>query len=474
MEERQRKETLQAMFRELILPLASAYLAVKRFIHWDEEEKALKVGDKSYLLSEIGSIYLVGAGKAGVPMSRGVVEILQGNPLLWQKFQGGVVNVYRDQAGEKVPGVKFFAADHPNPNQASVEGAKSSLDILRKTRAGDLVVAVISGGGSSLLTFPANSIGLKEFRITNELLVTGGASIQEINTVRKHLSQVKGGKLRMAAPEANFLTLILSDVIGDDLSSIASGPTVADFSTFQGAIQVLKKYQLWEKIPAEVRLYLRRGIEGKEEETLKGELWEKKLANHTYNFLVASNSFLLKALDRELRSPGYREIGQLAVDFTPVTGKVEEAVEKHFHQAKELFEKVKKDGISRILLCGGESTVKVPEYVKGRGGRNQHYALLAAQKITGYPWTVLSAGTDGIDGNSPAAGAIVDGSTITLAREKGVNPEESLADFDSYGFFEKLEERSGQRFLIRTGPTGTNVNDTMLWWMSRSVSEGPK
>lgn len=474
MEERQRKETLQDIFRELILPLASAYLAVKRSIHWEEEEKALKVGDRSYLLSEINNIYLVGAGKAGVPMSKAVVETLQGNPLLWQKFRGGVVNVYRDQASEKVPGVKFFAADHPNPNQASVEGAKASLDILRKTRAGDLVVAVISGGGSSLLTLPANSIGLKEFRITNELLVTGGASIQEINTVRKHLSQVKGGKLRMAAPEANFLTLILSDVIGDDLSSIASGPTVPDSSTFQDAIQVLKKYELWGKIPAQIKHYLRRGTEGKEEETLKGELWEKKLANRTYNFLVASNSFLLKALDRELRSPGYREIGQLAVDFTPVTGKVEEAVEKHFHQAKELFEKVKKDGISRILLCGGETIVKIPEYVKGRGGRNQHYALLAAQKITGYPWTVLSAGTDGIDGNSPAAGAIVDGNTITLARDEGVTPEKFLADFDSYGFFEKVEEKSGQKFLIRTGPTGTNVNDIMLWWMSRSVSEGPK
>jgi len=353
MEETQRKETLQAVFRELILPLASAYLAVKRNIHWDEEEKALKVGDKSYLLSEIKSIYLVGAGKAGVPMSKAVVEILQASPLLWQRFRGGVVNVYRDQASEKVPRVEFFAADHPDPNQASVEGAKSSLDILRKTRAGDLVVAVISGGGSSLLTLPANSIGLKEFRITNELLVTGGASIQEINAVRKHLSQVKGGKLRMAAPEANFLTLILSDVIGDDLSSIASGPTVPDFGTFQDAIQVLQKYELWEKIPAQIQHYLQRGTEGKEEETLKGELWEKKLAKRTFNLLVASNSFLMKALERELSKPGYREMGQLEVDFTPVTGKVEEAVEKHFHQAKELFKKVKEDGVSRILMWWG-------------------------------------------------------------------------------------------------------------------------
>jgi len=474
MEERHKEKTLQAMFKELILPLSSAYLAVKRSIHWEEQEKALKVGDRSYLLSEINNVYLVGAGKAGVTMSKAVVEILQAAPRLWQQFEGGVVNVYREQAKEKLPRVRFFAADHPNPNQASVEGAKLILDTLSKTTAGDLVVAVISGGGSSLLTLPASAISLEEFRATNELLVTGGASIQEINTVRKHLSQVKGGKLRMAAPEANFLTLILSDVIGDDLSSIASGPTVPDFSTFQDAIQVLEKYELWEKIPAEVRLYLRRGSEGKEKETLKGDLWGKKLAQRTFNLLVASNSFLLKALETELRKPAYQEMGQVAVDSTAVTGRVEEAVEKHFRQAKRLFKNVKEDGIPRILLCGGEPIVKVREHAEGKGGRCQHYALLAAQRIGGYPWTVLAAGTDGIDGNSPAAGAIVDGNTITLAEENEVSAEEFLIDFDSYGFFKELEEKSGQSFLIRTGPTGTNVNDVMLWWVSKSCCRGPK
>jgi len=280
--------------------------------------------------------------------------------------------------------------------------------------------------------------------------------------------------LRMAAREANFVSLILSDVIGDDLSSIASGPTVPDSSTFQDAIQVLQKYGSWEKIPAQIKGYLQRGAEGKEEETLKGELWEQELAERTFNFVVASNSSLLKALEAELSKPGYREMGQAAVDFTPVTGKVEEAVERHFHEATGLFEKVKKDGIPKILLCGGESTVKVPEYAKGRGGRNQHYALLAAKRIAGYPWTVLSAGTDGVDGNSPAAGAIVDGNTVRLALEKGVNPDKYVADFDSYGFFRELEERSGRRFLICTGPTGTNVNDIMLWWVSRPFIEAPK
>ena len=302
--------------------------------------------------------------------------------------------------------------------------------------------------------------------------MTAGASIHEINTVRKHLSQVKGGKLRIAAAQANFLTLMLSDVVGDNLSTIASGPTVPDPSTFQDAICVLKEYKLWGKVPTHITDYLERGANGKEKETPKEELWERKLAARTSNLLVGCNSSLLKGLASELSKPGYHEIGQPVTVLTPVTGRVEEAVRKHFQQAKELFDDVEKDGISRILLYGGEVTVEVPEHAQGKGGRNQHYALLAAQEIAGYPWTVLSAGTDVVDGNSPAAGAIVDGKTITLAQERGINSEKFLADFDSYGFFKELEEKTGKKFLIHTGPTGTNVNDIMLWHLSKQGSIG--
>ena len=464
MEGSQKRQTLQALFRELVIPLADAYLATRRCLRWDDEAKALRAGDRAYPLSGLKGIYLVGAGKAGVPMARAVVQILQQDPPLWAKFQGGSVNVYRDQAKEQIPRVKLFPADHPNPNQASVEGARSALDLMSKTTAGDLVVAVISGGGSSLLTLPA--MDLRDFRLTNEVLVTGGASIQEVNIVRKHLSRVKGGKLRMAAPEADFLTLILSDVIGDDLSSIASGPTVPDFSTFGDAIQVLREYRLWDKIPAQARDYLRRGSEGQEEETLKGGLWEERLAAHSSSYLVASNSVLLQALQRELGSPVYREMGYVELDSAPVTGKVEEAVEQHFQQARGLWEQARGDGVPRTLLCGGEPIVKVPQDAQGRGGRSQHYALLSAQRIAGYPWYVLSAGTDGIDGNSPAAGAVVDGDTVTLAEHKGLSPERFLADFDSHGFFKEMEARCGRGFLVESGPTSTNVNDIMLWWIT--------
>lgn len=465
-EEKQPREAmLQDLFRDVIIPVANPYLAVKRCMRWDEEEKALRVGDKSYPLFLINNVFLLGAGKAGVPMSKAVVEVLRESPLLWGKFGGGVVNVYREQAEEKVTGVKFFAADHPNPNQASVEGARAILDILKKSSTGDLVIAVISGGGSSLLSLPVSGIGQGEFRITNQLLMTAGASIHEINMVRKHLSQVKGGKLRMAAPQADFLALILSDVVGDDLSTIASGPTVPDPSTFQDAIHVLKEYGPWGKLPQCVRDYLERGAQGKEEETLKPELWEQDLAMRTFNLLVGCNSALLKGLEEELGKSPYCRMGRPVTVLAPVTGKVEEAVKEHFHQAKELFQSVRNDGVSRILLYGGETTVEVPEHVRGLGGRNQHYALLAAQEIVGYPWVVLSAGTDGVDGNSPAAGAVVTGDTITLAREKGIAPEKFLADFDSHGFFREMEGKTGRKFLVHTGPTGTNVNDVMMWWL---------
>jgi len=459
----QKRRTLQTLFQEMVIPLADAYLATRRCLRWDGGAKAFRAQERAYPLSGLKSIFLVGAGKAGVPMSRAVVETLQQSALLWEKFAGGAVNVYREQAEEALPRVRLFAADHPNPNQESVEGARAALSILRGAAAGDLVIAVISGGGSSLLTLPAAAISLEDFRLTNELLVTGGASIQDINTVRKHLSQVKGGRLRMAAPEASFLTLVLSDVIGDDLSSIASGPTVPDPSTFDDALGVLRRYGLWERVPAQVRKHLERGIAGKEEESLKEALWERDLAAQSFNVLVASNAVLLKALQGELTQPPYAELGRVEVDAVPATGMVEEAVERHFWGAERLYERARADGMARVLLCGGEPIVRVPEDAMGRGGRSEHYALLAARRIAGYPWAVLSAGTDGIDGTSPAAGAVVDGDTIRMARERGLSADGFLADFDSYGFFRALEEKTGEESLVGTGPTGTNVNDIMLW-----------
>ncbi len=458
MQEGSSRDKLLSLFKDVVLPLADAYAATRSTLQWSAQDTSLVIGDRRIAVPEISRIYLVGAGKAGVPMARGVVDTLQEDAGLWSKFAGGTVNVYRDQASASIPGVTLYAADHPHPNQASVDGARAALDLISHATAGDLVIAVISGGGSSLLTLPGEGISLDDFGATNRVLVTGGATIQEINTVRKHLSQVKGGRLRMAAPEAMFVTLVLSDVIGDDLSSIASGPTVPDPTTCADAIKVLEQHGLWGRIPEACQSHL---IKGDPREPHRAALWSEQLTPRTHTVIVASNAVLLRSLSHLLASPQYSSLASnLHVEESPVLGPVDEAVDHHFSLATTL---AASPGRGTLLLFGGEPTVSVPPGAGGTGGRMLHYALLAAMRIAGRDWTILASGTDGIDGTAPAAGAVVDGTTVQLALEHDLLPEEYLHSFDSYGFFKELERRSGERFLNVTGPTGTNVNDIMLW-----------
>lgn len=449
---------LRSLFTDTVLSLADAYLATRRSFRWSAEDGALTATGRTYPLNAVGRIFLVGAGKAGVPMARAVVDTLREDNRLWDRFAGGTVNVYRDQAQQSIPGVTLFAADHPNPNDGSVTGARAALELLSKAGAGDLVVAVISGGGSSLLTLPQDGICLDDFRATNRALVTGGATIQEINTVRKHLSLVKGGRLRLAAPEAEFVTLVLSDVIGDDLSSIASGPTVPDATTCRDAIAVLERHHLWDRIPDSSRACLSRGDP---DEARRAKLWQERLLLRTHSVIVASNAVVLSSLRTIVSAPEHRLLfPRVWIDEAPVTGPVDEAVVRHHARAEELAGALHE---RTLLVCGGEPVVRVPADASGTGGRMLHYALLAAQRIANTGWTVLACGTDGIDGTSPAAGAIVTGQTAPLAESHGLSPASYLAAFDSFGFFKDLESRTGQRALIVTGPTGTNVNDIMLW-----------
>ena len=451
-------DKLLSLFRDSVLPLADAYLATRRAFRWLPDAEALVAADRSYPLRDIRHIYLVGAGKAGIPMARAVVDTLQEDGRLRDRFAGGTVNVYRDQARTTIPGVTLFGADHPNPNEDSLAGARAALELLSRAGKRDLVVAVISGGGSSLLELPQDGICLDDFRATNRVLVTGGPTIQEINTVRKHLSLVKGGRLRLAAPDAEFVTLVLSDVIGDDLSSIASGPTVPDATTCHDAVEVLERHHLWERVPESSRACLSRGDPAEAE---RARLWRERLLEHTYSVVVASNAVVLSALRRLLSSTEYaRAFPKVLVEDTPVTGSVDQAVAQHHARALEL------SGADRgraLLVCGGEPVVRVPAGATGTGGRMLHYALLAALRVANTGWTVLAAGTDGIDGTSPAAGAVITGETVPLAESHGLSPAGYLAAFDSFGFFKELESRTGRRSLIMTGPTGTNVNDIMLW-----------
>ncbi|TFH37386.1 MAG: DUF4147 domain-containing protein [Dehalococcoidia bacterium] len=449
-------ERLVSLFRDVVLPLADAHAATQAGLRWSAEDASLVVAGTTLPIDAFRHIYLVGAGKAGVPMARAVVDTLEQDRRLWAKFAGGTVNVFREQAKAVVPRVQFFAADHPNPNQASVDGARAALALLSAATADDLVIAVISGGGSSLLTLPQEGICLDAFCAANRVLVTGGATIQEINTVRKHLSSVKGGRLRMAASDALFVTLVLSDVIGDDLSSIASGPTVPDPTTCPDAIAALTGHGLWGRFPESCRSLLLRGDPG---EADRAALWRDRLTPRTYNVVVASNAVVLSSLQRLLSSSQYSAFAsEVHLEGSPVTGPVGEAVESHFAHAVALSRPP-----GALLLCGGEPLVSVPPEAHGTGGRMLHYALLAARRIAGRNWTVLASGTDGIDGTSPAAGAVVTGSTIEVACTHDLDADRYLEAFDSYGFFRELEVRSGAHFLIVTGPTGTNVNDIMLW-----------
>ena len=449
-------QRLISLFRDVVLPLADAYAATRAHLSWSAADGALLVAGTRVPVDALEHIYLVGAGKAGVPMARAVVDTFREDDRLWDKFAGGTVNVYRDQAETTLPRVTFFPADHPNPNQASMDGARAALTLLSSATSRDLVIAVISGGGSSLLTLPQDGICLDDFRTASRVLVTGGPTIQEINTVRKHLSLVKGGRLRMAAPDALFVTLVLSDVIGDDLSSIASGPTVPDTTTCRDAITVLEQHGLWDRIPEACRSHL---LRGDPDEEARGVLWRDRLAPRTYNVVVASNSVVLASLRRRLSEPQYADFAaNVYLEPTPVTGPVDEAVESHFRRAVALSRTP-----GALMMCGGEPLVSVPPDAHGLGGRMLHYALLAARKIAGRDWAVLASGTDGIDGTSPSAGAVVAGDTLAMARDLGLNADDYLDAFNSYGFFRDLEARSGAPFLITTGPTGTNVNDIMLW-----------
>jgi len=452
------KQRLLSIFKDVVLPLADSYLATRRGFRWSPELRSLFVGDRQFDAESISRVFLVGAGKAGVPMARAVVDTLKEDYSLWAKFAGGTVNVYRDQANESIPGVALFPADHPNPNEASVEGARAALSLLAQAGKGDLIVAVISGGGSSLLALPQQGISLEDFRLANQALVTGGPTIQEINTVRKHLSQVKGGRLREAAPHSRFVTLILSDVIGDDLSSIASGPSVPDATTCDDAVHVLEQYGLWDAIPASVQECL---LKGDPKQAERAKLWADVLSPSTENLVVASNTVVLAALeaglstiDVEGRKP------TVFVEHCPVQGPVEQAVEQNLRQALAAAGEAH---LPALVVFGGEPIVTVPASATGTGGRMLHYALLAVRLVAGHNITVLASGTDGIDGTAPAAGAVVTGATLDEAQAVDLKPDEYLANYDSYGFFSELESRTGRRFVNMTGPTGTNVNDIMLW-----------
>ena len=397
----------------------------------------LIAGRKHYRLNAFRNIYVVGTGKASARMAQAVEH------LLGKRISGGLINVKYGHAAT-LGRIRINAGGHPIPDSNGQAGAQQIAEILRQASSDDLVICLISGGASALLPLPATPVTLEDKRETTRLLLECGANIHEINCVRKHISEVKGGQLAKLAHPAVVLTLILSDVVGDDLDVIGSGPTVPDRSTFADARNIIEKYGLKDRIPRTVAERLGKDVP----ETPKpGDPIFAKVQN----LVVGSNSLAVQAAARQARALGFHTL----VLSTFIEGEARQIARVHAAIAKELRASGRPARLPACVISGGETTVTIRGI--GLGGRNQEFALAAAMDIAGLEDVViLSAGTDGIDGPTDAAGAIADGTTVTRAEALGHHPAEFLAHNDSYHFFECLGD------LIKTGPTETNVADIQI------------
>jgi len=401
----------------------------------------LRISDTEYDLSEYQRIYVVGAGKAASSMARSIEDIL-GN-----RITKGTVNV-KYGYGEELDTIRVNEAGHPIPDGAGIAGTQDILNLMQGLTSHDLVICLMSGGGSALMPLPSDGINLDEKQETTRLLLGCGATINEINAIRKHISQIKGGRLARAVYPASLVSLILSDVIGDRLDVIASGPTVPDESTFKDCLNIIKKYKLKKKVPAAVLIYLREGSKGKREETPKpGD----PIFNKTHNFIIGNNLLAINEAKNKAEQMGYTPL----ILSTSIEGETREAAKVHAAIAKEVLNSGNPVKRPACIISGGETTVTIEG--NGLGGRNQEFALAAAMEIEGIEGiTILSGGTDGTDGPTDAAGAIVDGDTVKRAVKMKMDPYSYLKNNDSYHFFDKLKD------LLVTGPTNTNVMDLRL------------
>jgi len=400
----------------------------------------LKIGSMNFSLGEIENIYVIGAGKASAMMGEEVEKIL-GDCIT----EGHIVVKYGYSC--KLKYIDVTEAGHPVPDSNGFRATREIIKIAGTAGCNDLVICLLSGGGSSLLSDAPEGCSPQDMSKVNELLVTSGASISEINAVRKHLSDIKGGHLARIVYPAALVNLILSDVPGDQLDVIASGPTVPDPTTYFQALTVLDIYGLTTLIPNGVLTILKDGEMGKRPETPKiGD----PVFGITHNILVGSNRLSLEAAK-------YRAL-EFNINAIIIDDKLQGDVSTVAEYLVETALKFKndEDEVKPVcLLFGGETVVKVNG--RGKGGRNQHLALLSALLLQNKPGiTILTSGTDGNDGPTEAAGAVVDSDTIASALLKGIDPEKYLNDFDSFHFFKKAGGH------IITGPTMTNVMDIIV------------
>lgn len=438
LDKKARKLALEAL--EAALEAADPKAIIKSKV--TVKNNTLRVGLHNFNLQKFRRIYVVGGGKASGKMAEALESIL-GN-----RISSGIVNIPYNSRPCKTGKIRLLEASHPIPDKAGMKGAKEMLNLVSHAGKSDLIICLISGGGSSLMPLPRGKITLNAKQQVTDALLKSGATINEINTVRKHISDFKGGWLAKKAYPATIVNLILSDVIGDPLDFIASGPTVPDSTTFSDAVEILRSYRLWEDTPQPVKTVLVEGQKGLVAETpKKGD----KVFRKVYNIVVGNNRSATLAACNRLQGVGLHSL--LLTSFL-------EGEARHVGtMLASIAEEIDASGNPLPKPCGivagGETTVTV--IGDGKGGRNQEIALSAALKISGMDGVVIaSLSTDGIEGPTNAAGALTDGKTITRSQEQRLNARSFLANNESYNFFSKRDD------LIFTGLTGTNVNDISI------------
>ncbi len=432
---------IRPLLKKLIvrgLAAVDACTAVGRAISRNGEE--LIIGRRRYDLRRYERVVVVGAGKATAPMARAVEQ------RLGHRLHGGFVVV---KYGHGLPTKRIVVAEagHPVPDQSGQRAAARLCAMAAELGRRDLLIVLLSGGASSLLPAPVAGVTLADKQRTTQELLRCGASIREINTVRKHLSRIKGGRLAELT-NATVVTLILSDVLSDDLSAIASGPTAPDPTTYQDAVVILKRYRIWQAVPQRVRRHLDRGCQGFVSETPKPG---SSLFRRVHHHIVGNNATAVMAVTRAAREEGLRTL----VHRPALTGEAREAGQRFGAMAKSIVCDSRPLLRPCCVVASGETTVTVTG--KGKGGRAQEFAVAAALEIAGLTkvW-VVAIGTDGTDGPTDAAGAVIDGNTVARAQRLSVDLKSALKRHNTYPALKRLQQ------LILTGPTGTNVNDLYL------------
>ncbi len=395
------------------------------------------------MLEKANRVYLLAVGKAAMGMA------IEGRERIGAKLYNSLVIIPRpagdrgENSFPRLPRFRVMAAAHPTPDDSSESAGRSALQFIADAQRGDLIVFMLSGGASALMAVPADELTLGDKVAVTSALMNAGASIRELNTVRRHLSAIKGGRL-LQSSNANFLTLMLSDVPGNDLATIGSGPTVTDATTYSDAVAILKRRRVWGRAPESVRDYLERGAAGELNETLKQD---DSALGHVRNIVIADNKTATEAAYRTAEALNYS-----VVRARDLNGDANEAGASLGTFLRDL------NSERTCVIAGGETSVLVKG--KGKGGRSQQAALAAAFELAklsiGSRVAAMFAGTDGIDGPTDAAGAIATPSTLIRANEAGLDPKSALDRNDCYNFFKALGD------LVIIGPTGTNVADIFV------------